>query len=153
MRTDAAGVTGAPPAALIERDGRLVIVIPMRFKRRSGRKEILPPPNPEGVSNPDARGAPASPADKPAVQKQLVIAVARGHRWQRFLDLGRFESITELAAALHLDFSYVRRTLQLSLLSPDLVRAVLDGTEPDGLSLQKLVEGVPVRWVEQLGAE
>jgi hypothetical protein len=149
MRTDATGVAGAPPAALVERDGRLVVVIPMRFKRRNGRKEIILPPLPEGGTRSDARRAPPTAVDNPAVQKQLVIAVARAHRWQGLIDQGRFRTITDLAAALRLDFSYVRRTLQLTLLSPDLVRAVLDGSEPDGLSLQQLVEGVAVRWEEQ----
>jgi hypothetical protein len=79
--------------------------------------------------------------------------VARAHRWQGLIDEGRFKTIRELAAALDLDIGYVRRTLQLTLLRPDLVSAILDGTEPDGLSLQQLVEGVPVRWEEQLGAK
>jgi hypothetical protein len=78
--------------------------------------------------------------------------VARAYRWQGLIDQGRLNTITELAAALRLDFSYVRRTLQLTLLSPDLVRAVLDGTEPDGLSLNRRIAGVPVRWEEQVAS-
>jgi hypothetical protein len=154
MRNDAAAAApeGAPPS-LVERDGRLVIVIPMRFKRRNGRKEIILPPNPEGASLSHARRAPPMAVDNPAVQKQLVIAVARGHRWQGLLDQGRFKTIRDLAAGLNLDIGYVRRTLGLTLLRPDLVRALLDGSEPDGLSLNQLVVGVPVRWEEQLGAE
>jgi hypothetical protein len=154
MRSDAAAAApeGAPPS-LVERDGRLVIVIPMRFKRRNGRKEIILPPSPEGVFRCDARRPPrpASAADNPAVQKQLVIAVARAHRWQRLLDEGRFKSVRDLAAALDLDIGYVRRTLGLTLLRPDLVRAILDGTEANGLSLNRLVVGVPAKWEEQDG--
>jgi hypothetical protein len=141
MRNEAAQ---AEQPALVESDGRLVVVIPMRFKRRNGRKEIL-------LSNvgsaPPAAGA--SVADNPAVQKQLVIAVARAHRWQALLDQGRFKTITDLAAAVKLDTGYVRRILGLSLLRPDMVRAILDGTEPDGLSLNRLIAGVPVRWEEE----
>jgi hypothetical protein len=55
-----------------------------------------------------------------------------------------------LAAAVRLDSGYVRRILGLSLLSPDLVRAILDGTDPDGLSLNRLIVGVPASWEEQL---
>ena len=34
-------------------------------------------------------------------------------------------------------------------LRPDLVREILAGDEPDGLSLKQLLLGVPVRWEEQ----
>ena len=46
----------------------------------------------------------------------------------------------------------MRRIVNLTLLSPDLMRAVrLDGTEPDGLSISRLMDGVPERWEEQGG--
>ncbi|MEE9140465.1 MAG: hypothetical protein V3U18_06780, partial [Alphaproteobacteria bacterium] len=76
----------------------------------------------------------------------LAIAVARAHRWQEFLDQGRFASITELASALGVDFAYAARLLQLTLLAPDIVEAILDGREPSGLSLEKLKRGLPVAW-------
>jgi len=123
---------------LVERDGRMVIVIPMKFKRRGGRKEIVVPP---GVKGP----APAV-ADNPAVQKPLAVAVARAHRWQAFLDQGRYKSANDLADAAGIDRAYVRRLLNFTLLSPNLVRAILDGTEPDGLSLTQLMRGVCLDW-------
>ena len=126
---------------LVERDGRMVIVIPMQFKRRGGRKEIIVPRG--------AKSATPAVADNPAVQKPLAIAVARAHRWQKLVDQGRYESMNDLADAAGLDRAYVRRLHNLTLLSPDLVRAILDGTEPDGLSLTQLVGGVPNRWEEQ----
>ena len=43
----------------------------------------------------------------------------------------------------------MRRIVNLTLLSPDLVRAILGGSEPDGLSISRLMEGVPERWEEQ----
>ena len=134
------------------RAGRMFIVIPMQFKRRGGRKEIilLRPAGyggqvvPRGVKN----GTPVV-AENPAVQKPLAVAVARAHRWQALLDQGRYRSISDLADAAGLDRSYVRRLVNLTLLSPDLVRAILDGSEPSGLSITKLMEGVPERWEEQ----
>ena len=126
---------------LVERDGRMVIVIPMQFKRRGGRKEIIVP---RGVKAPAG-----TVTDNPAVQKPLAIAVARAHRWQALLDQGRYKSISDLADAADLDRAYARRVVNLTLLSPDLVRAILDGTEPSGLSITQLLGGVPERWEEQ----
>ena len=125
---------------LVERDGRMVIVIPMQFKRRGGRKEIIVP---RGVKAPTA-----SVTDNPAVQKPLAIALARAHRWQALLDQGRYESMNDLADAAGIDRAYVRRLLNLTLLSPDLVRAILNGTEPSGVSISQLMAGVPERWEE-----
>ena len=47
-----------------------------------------------------------------------------------------------------MDNSYLARMLRLTLLAPDLVEAILDGTEPDGLSLEKLYRP-PMEWEEQ----
>ena len=116
-------------------DGRITIRIPMKFKRRSGRKEIVLP---------NGEGKEAS-----AVQESLVTAVARAHRWLALLEDGRFGSVSELAEAVGLDPSLVRRHLNLTLLRPALVCQILAGDEPDGLSLRVLLQGVAVRWEEQ----
>jgi len=44
--------------------------------------------------------------------------------------------------------SYVGRHLNLALLAPDIVEAIVMGREPDGLSLEKLCR-LPVAWEEQ----
>jgi len=46
------------------------------------------------------------------------------------------------------DNSYVARLLRLTLLAPDIIEAIIEGTEPDGLSLEKLY-GAPAEWEEQ----
>ena len=37
--------------------------------------------------------------------------------------------------------------LRLTLLAPDIIESILNGTEPDGLSLEKLY-GLPAPWDE-----
>jgi len=39
--------------------------------------------------------------------------------------------------------------MRLTLLAPDIVDAIAQGREPSGLSLGRLVKGMPVGWVEQ----
>ena len=41
------------------------------------------------------------------------------------------------------------QVVRLSLLSPGIVEAIVDGREPSGLSLEMLVNGMPVVWGEQ----
>jgi len=123
---------------LSERDGRVIIHIPMQFRRRGGRKEILPPPN----------GAGQKPRIAP-IYKPLAVAVARAHRWEYLLERGKFSSINELADAVGVDHSYVARLLKLTLLAPDIVEMILDGREPSGLSLRQLNRIMPLQWDEQ----
>ena len=114
-----------------------MVRIPLQFKRRGGRKEIIAPEGPVPQASVPAR-----------TNRPLVLAVARAHRWRELLESGRYATIRELAADLGLDNSYVARLLRLTLLAPDLIEAILDGTEPDDLSLAKLMS-LPVSWAEQ----
>jgi hypothetical protein len=76
--------------------------------------------------------------------------VARAFRWRRILKAGRYNKIDELAAAEKINSSYVSRLLRLTLLAPEMVEAILDGRQPEGVTLLGLLEGVPVVWGEQL---
>jgi len=57
-------------------------------------------------------------------------------------------TIGELARDVGVDNTCLARMLRLTLLAPDLLEAILAGTEPDGLSLEKLYR-VPMEWEEQ----
>ncbi len=76
-------------------------------------------------------------------------ALARAHRWQRMLDEGRYACISEMAAVERLDRGYLGRILQLTLLAPDIVEAILDGRQPPELGLPGLMEPLPAEWSEQ----
>ena len=66
--------------------------------------------------------------------------------WLRMLETGRFATIRELAAAEKINVSYVSRILRLTLLPPAAVEAILDGRQPDGMTLPGLMEGVATQW-------
>ena len=109
----------------------LTVVIPLAVKPRGGRKAIITP----GVLEVEARH-----------DITLIKAVARAFRWLRMLETGRFATVTELAAAEKINVSYVARILRLTLLAPNVVEAILDGRQPDGMTLPGVMEGVPVEW-------
>jgi len=73
----------------------------------------------------------------------LMKAVARAFRWMRMLETGRFATTAELAAAEKINASSVARILRLMLLAPEVVEAILDGQQPEGMTLPGLVAG---RW-------
>lgn len=136
-RTRQPAVPGS--TATVHRDGDAVIIdIPMSFRRRSGRKEVVLPP---GAVAPSA--LPAKPSTP------LAIALARAFRWQEMIESGQAKSNSDLARRLKVDQSYIARTIRLASLAPDIIEAVLDGQEPDGLSLWALRRDVPLLWREQ----
>ena len=79
----------------------------------------------------------------------LIKAVARAFRWRRMLESGRFGTIDELAAAEKINSSYVSRLLRLALLAPDIVEAILDGRQPEGMTLPGLMGPFPIEWARQ----
>ena len=124
------------------RDGQsIVVVVPVSFKRRDGRRRILPRPAPHSEDRLAAGGAEVANAS-------LCLAIARAHLWREKLENGEVSSIAELAQALGVDSAYIRRVLRLTLLSPEIIERVLAGSEPPGLSLERL-RRFPLIWGEQ----
>jgi len=118
-------------------DGQTVdIRVPMEFKTRSGRKEIILPPD-------AARTADVGP------RSPLVVALARAYRWQRLIDSGEVPGVEAIAARYGVSRTYVARMLQLTSLAPTFVKAIVEGKEPTGMSLTKLRDGMPPMWEEQ----
>jgi hypothetical protein len=128
------------PGVTLERGSETVRVrIPMKMKRRGGRKVILVP---DGLQDPRPM---QSQTNIP-----LAAAVARGHEWQEMFLSGRYGTISELAERIRVDKSFVTRLMRLALLAPDIVDTIMDGREPDGLTFKDLtVKAVPASWEEQ----
>jgi hypothetical protein len=119
----------------------LTVQVPLKIRRRPGRKTVVMP---EGMTGP----ATPAPAISTRADPALVKALARAFRYQRMLDEGRYSSITEMAEAEHLDRGYMGRLLQLTLLAPGRVSAILDG-RATVISLPRLLELLPTSWQEQ----
>jgi hypothetical protein len=114
----------------------LVVRIPMRFQRRGGRKRIVAPD-----------GSAIVPSSKPQPDSTLVKALARAWRWQRMLEEGRCASVRELAEAERVSLPYVSRILRLTLLAPEIVDWILDGSRAPQLA--ELMQPFPVAWEQQ----
>ncbi|MCZ7583345.1 MAG: hypothetical protein M5R36_08445 [Deltaproteobacteria bacterium] len=96
------------PTIRVEDDG-VVVHIPMTFKRRGGRKEIIVPQN-----------VLASDQPKSPVQRPLCCCSREGVSLAGTLETGKVASIASLAKRLKVDRAYVSRILNLTLLAPDI---------------------------------
>ena len=122
-----------------EFDGTTITVrIPMTWKRHGGRKVIIAPD-----------GGDAWAPAKPRPDSTLIRALARAHRWKRMLENGTHASINTLAEAEKINRAYVCRLLNLTLLSPEITEAVLNGRQAKEMMLAELMKPFPVRWEEQ----
>ena len=120
---------------LISQDGQTAIVsVAVSFLQRGGRKQILSP----------AGAIPWSPA--PRLDSALVKAVVRAHRWREMIESGKYGSSAELAKAEKVNDSYLSRILRLTLLSPDIIEAILTGRQPSTLQLDDLLIPLPAAW-------
>jgi hypothetical protein len=119
---------------VLSRDEDVITVfIPMKLKRRGGRKLVV---------TPDRAGW----APRPRVDNAMVKALARAFRWRRMLDERVHATLEDLARAKGVAPSYVSRALRLTLLSPGVVEAVLDGRQPAEMQLDDLLQGFPLEW-------
>ena len=115
----------------------ITVRVPLAIRHRPGRKTVVTPMT-DGMAPVTTRADPA-----------LVKALARAFRYQRMLDQGRYASISEMAVAERIERGYLGSLLRLTLLAPDVVTAILDGRQPEVLTLSQLLVSVPVGWGEQ----
>lgn len=82
----------------------------------------------------------------------LQLTLARDHRWLRMLEWGDVSSLREIAQRDRADHGYVAKRINLTLLAPDIVAAILDDALPDGVRLSALQTNPPVLWGEPRAA-
>jgi hypothetical protein len=114
----------------------ITVRVPLAIRHRPGRKTVVTPMT-DGVAPVTTRADPT-----------LVKALARGFRYQRMLDEGRYASITEMAEAEKVDRGYIGRLLQLTLLAPELIELALNGG-PDPIDPSMIGTKIPLDWNSQ----
>lgn len=82
--------------------------------------------------------------------QKLIDALKASHRWQFELNASPFTPPSDLRLAKAHPDSYIRRLGQLAFLAPDIQRAILDGHQPPGLTVKRLLTcNIPDDWQEQ----
>lgn len=134
MSTPTISVAGAIDIVQIS-NGDAIVTIPVRMHRRSGKRRL--------------RANKAEFAELSSELTTLQTALVRGYRWRDMLDHGEVASMKEIAERENIDFSYVSRMINMTMLSPDLTEAILDDTIPD-LTVEEIAIAPPDLWDEQL---
>lgn len=116
----------------------LSLIVPVQLKRRGGRKTI---------ARSDAEFVGEFLPSRPMTPIQQ--ALASGHRWLALLEAGHARTMTALAECEGVDRAYMSRSINLTLLAPDIVVAILDETLPSTITLFDLASGTPLLWEAQ----
>ena len=123
---------------VVASDGSVVLHVPINLRQRSGRRVVA------------VGGSRCESAERTRTgATPLQLALARGHRWLRMLEGGEVSSLREIAQRYGADHSYVAKHLNLTLLAPDIVAAILEDALPDGVRLSALLINPPGLWEEQ----
>ena len=116
----------------------VTVTVPFAIRKRGGRKLVITPD-----------GTTTAPMTRARVDSALLKALARGFRWRKLLETGDFSTIQEIAAAENINPSYVSRVLRMTLLAPEIVEAILAGSQPPGLTMAKAMQLFPLEWRDQ----
>ena len=127
-RDEIAGLLEMAPEDISE--AILSIEAPFTMRRRGVESRILVG---ELLSGPD---------------RTLLRGLAKGHKWAA--DLQKGMPISQIARREKVTEAYIRTRAQLAFLAPTIQTAILDGTQPADLTLEKLVRmQIPFDWTEQ----
>ena len=120
-------------------DQTVTVTVPFAIRKRGGRTLVI---TPDGVTS--------APTPRTRVDSALLKALARGFRWRKLLETGHFATIQEIAEAENINPSYISRLLRMTLLAPEIVEAILAGTQPAGLTRAKAMQPFPMEWMFQI---
>jgi hypothetical protein len=80
----------------------------------------------------------------------LVELLHKGAEMRRFAFENRDKSVTELAHEKHVRPCDFARLLRINYLAPDIQAAIIDGTQPEGLTAWDILKGpMPLDWEQQ----
>ena len=80
--------------------------------------------------------------------QNLINHISQAYQWLSLITSGKVQSIKEIAEAEQLDQSHVTRMINKAFLAPNIIRAILNGTQPPHLSLKYLKQyrALPNDW-------
>ena len=122
-------------------DKTLSVFIPIQIRKKQGYVTMILPEDAaeyQEVENPKN------------YNEKLVKAFAAAYKWQRMLKEKTVNSFNEIAELERIDKSYIAKVFKLNYVAPDIVEAILKGTQPASLNLRDFIQKtIPDLWAEQ----
>ena len=128
---------GIPETETHQLDEPITITIPARLKPRGVElKFVMIDPAHRQTAKPDP---------------VLIKAVVQANNWLEQLMSGQANTLREIAEREELPERYLRRLLELAFLAPDITESILNGHQPEDLTLKHLICRIklPPAWDQQ----
>ena len=87
--------------------------------------------------------------DRAERRLRLISAIARGRRWLDEIIAGSITDAAQLAKRERCSLRQINLTLSLTFLSPQLIKAAVEGRLPRGINIERLRNPDP-NWTRQL---
>ena len=117
-------------------NGNIAVTIPIRLKYDGHKTVIIQPEKMETALNAE-------------IMSPLQKALVQGFQYRDALENGEVATVSELARKENQERAFLFRALSLVNLAPDIIEAILNGTEPPTVTLSRLRRGFPDDWDEQ----
>ena len=112
--------------------GLMELVYKLDFAKKRGHLKILPPKEEAHI-----------------VDDTLLNAVAKAFAWRNRLEVDNLTD-RELSRKEKVDRRYMSKIMKLTFLAPDIIEAIMIGSQPNKLRLVDLLNSpIPISWVEQ----
>jgi DNA invertase Pin-like site-specific DNA recombinase len=122
------------PAYLRARTQNQITIIDYPFKRNKGALTL---------------SLPEEVAPNINYNAELITALCKAFKYQKIMNKEK-QSIIELAANENIDSGYLGRLIRLTCLAPDIIKRILEGTQPTTIYLKRLLrEDIPPIWQDQ----
>ncbi len=123
--------------ATVDADGTVRIIVPMTVRRWGGRSHVV-------------EAARDHASVRARVDKSLIRGLGRAHALVATARTFPHRTVEELAVHQQASESYIRRLSRLAFLAPDIQQAIIDGRQPNGLTLERMMRiDLPIAWSEQ----
>ena len=103
-------------------NGNIEVTIPVRLKFDGHKTVLIQPENPPEMLDPN---------EMSVLQKALI----QGFRYRDALESGEVQNVSELARREGQERAFLFRSLSMVNLAPDIVEAILNGTESEKLTM------------------
>jgi hypothetical protein len=123
--------------SILNSDGSITIYIPVTYQKIGGRNYII------GSNDSDIRLA------EPKEHEPLISGVVKAFKWKQWIEEGKVSSMLDIAKKEKISESYICRMFRLTLLAPDIVKAILEGKQPLVMSLAECMKPFPLEWEAQ----
>jgi hypothetical protein len=92
---------------------------------------------------------PGGTPTEPRPSESFVRALANAHDWLNRVLRGEVSNQRDLSKLTGYDERYISRIMPLAFLAPNLAESVIQGTQPDGWTIDRLISSAVLTWNEQ----